>query len=222
MLPKEIIKELVLLQDQVPGFPGEVAVQILERELGQPIEQLFDSFNRTAIAAASLGQVHVAYKNGQKLAVKVQRQGLKELFDMDLKNIKILAILLDKFDPKSDGAQRDWASIYDESARLLYKEIDYTAEAYNSIRFKENFRDVPWVKVPDVYLNMTTSNVVTMEFVSGIKVNDIAKIEAAGINRQLLAKRSAESYLTQICRHGFFRKFFAEYTLSKFLVYLVG
>lgn len=222
MLPKEIIKELVLLQDQVPGFPGEVAVQILERELGQPIGQLFDSFNRTAIAAASLGQVHVAYKNGQKLAVKVQRQGLKELFDMDLKNIKILAILLDKFDPKSDGAQRDWASIYDESARLLYKEIDYTAEAYNSIRFKENFRDVPWVKVPDVYLNMTTSNVVTMEFVSGIKVNDIAKIEAAGINRQLLAKRSAESYLTQICRHGFFRKFFAEYTLSKFLVYLVG
>lgn len=222
MLPKEIIKELVLLQDQVPGFPGEVAVQILERELGQPIEQLFDSFNRTAIAAASLGQVHVAYKNGQKLAVKVQRQGLKELFDMDLKNIKILAILLDKFDPKSDGAQRDWASIYDESARLLYKEIDYTAEAYNSIRFKENFRDVPWVKVPDVYLNMTTSNVVTMEFVSGIKVNDIAKIEAAGINRQLLAKRSAESYLTQICRHGFFRKFFAEYTVSKFLVYLVG
>lgn len=222
MLPKEIIKELVLLQDQVPGFPGEVAVQILERELGQPIEQLFDSFNRTAIAAASLGQVHVAYKNGQKLAVKVQRQGLKDLFDMDLKNIKILAILLDKFDPKSDGAQRDWASIYDESARLLYKEIDYTAEAYNSIRFKENFRDVPWVKVPDVYLNMTTSNVVTMEFVSGIKVNDIAKIEAAGINRQLLAKRSAESYLTQICRHGFFRKFFAEYTLSKFLVYLVG
>jgi predicted unusual protein kinase regulating ubiquinone biosynthesis (AarF/ABC1/UbiB family) len=94
--------------------------------------------------------VHVAYRNGQKLAVKVQRQGLKKLFDMDLKNIKLLAILLDKFDPKSDGAQRDWGSIYDESARLLYREIDYELEALNSVRFKENFANVPWVKVPDV------------------------------------------------------------------------
>ena len=69
---------------------------------------------------------------------------------MDLKNIKVLSILLDKFDPKSDGAQRDWVSIYDESAKLLYKEIDYEAEAQNAIRFKNNFANVPWVKVPDV------------------------------------------------------------------------
>lgn len=207
VLPKEFINELVRLQDQVPGFSGDMAVRIIESELGAPIDQLFDSFNRTSIAAASLGQVHVAYKNGQKLAVKVQRQGLKELFDMDLKNIKVLAKLLDKFDPKSDGAQRDWASIYDESQRLLYKEIDYRAEAFNSIRFKDNFKDIPWVKVPEVFLNMTTSRVVTMEFVQGIKINDIEKIEAAGIDRQLLAKRSAESYLSQICRHGYFRKF---------------
>ena len=150
VLPREYIDALVVLQDQVPGFPGDVAVQIIEKELGKPIEELYDSFDRNSLAAASLGQVHVAYKNGKKLAVKVQRQGLKKLFDMDLKNIKVLAILLDKFDPKSDGAQRDWASIYDESARLLYKEIDYNQEALNGIRFKENFANIPWVKVPDV------------------------------------------------------------------------
>lgn len=206
VFPREFINELTLLQDQVPGFDGDIAVKIIERELGKPIEELFDTFDRKYIAAASLGQVHIATKNGQRFAVKVQRQGLKDLFDMDLKNIKVLAILLDKFDPKADGAQRDWSSIYDESARLLYKEIDYREEALNSIRFRENFRDVSWVKVPEVYLNMTTQNVVTMEYVPGIKINDIKKIEAAGIDRQLLAKRSAESYLTQICRHGFFRK----------------
>lgn len=206
VFPREFINELTLLQDQVPGFDGDIAIKIIERELGKPIEELFDTFDRKYIAAASLGQVHIATKNGKKFAVKVQRQGLKDLFDMDLKNIKVLAILLDKFDPKADGAQRDWSSIYDESARLLYKEIDYREEALNSIRFRENFRDISWVKVPEVYLNMTTQNVVTMEYVPGIKINDIKKIEAAGIDRQLLAKRSAESYLTQICRHGFFRK----------------
>jgi predicted unusual protein kinase regulating ubiquinone biosynthesis (AarF/ABC1/UbiB family) len=140
----------VLLQDQVPGFPGDLAVKIIEEELGKPIEELFDTFDRKYIAAASLGQVHLATMGGKKLAIKVQRQGLKKLFDMDLKNIKLLAIILDKFDPKSDGAQRDWASIYDESAKLLYREIDYELEALNSIRFKENFANVPWVKVPDV------------------------------------------------------------------------
>lgn len=87
---------------------------------------------------------------------------------------------------------------------MLYKEIDYVAEADNSVRFKKNFANVPWVKVPDVYYNMTSTRVVTMEFVAGMKINDIEKIEAAGIDRQLLAKRSAESYLTQICRHGYF------------------
>ena len=72
---------------------------------------------------------------------------------MDLKNIKVLAKLLDKFDPKSDGAQRDWGSIYDESAKLLYKEIDYKAEALNCIKFKDNFANVPWIKVPEVRSN---------------------------------------------------------------------
>lgn len=204
ILPKEYVESLELLQDKVPGFPGEKAIAIIERELGRPISELYDTFDPVPLAAASLGQVHLATLNGKKLAVKVQREGLKTLFDMDLKNIKVLAILLDKFDPKSDGAQRDWVSIYEESARLLYREIDYQAEALNAIRFKENFADQPWIKVPEVLLNMTTKTMITMEYVPGIKINDIKRIEEAGIDRQLLAKRSAESYLTQLCRHGFF------------------
>ena len=150
---KEFINALVSLQDQVPGFSGEIAIQIIEKEFGKPINQLFDSFDVNPLAAASLGQVHRAVINGTQVAVKIQRQGLEELFDMDLKNIKTLVNILDKIDPKSDGAQRDWSSIYDESAKLLYKEIDYENEALNAIRFQDNFKSTPWIKVPDVSLD---------------------------------------------------------------------
>ena len=208
VLPKEFIKELVLLQDQVPGFSPEKAMEIIESELGKPIDELFEpgSFSKQPLAAASLGQVHTARMRGtgKEVCVKVQRQGLKELFDMDLKNIKVLAKVLDALDPKADGAARDWVSIYEESARLLYQEINYEREAQNGIRFSENFKGVDWVKVPEFYVNMTTPQVITMEYVPGIKTNDIDAIEAAGINRKDLARKSAESYLTQICRHGFF------------------
>ena len=106
ILDKEYIEVLKDLQDNVPGFGGDRAVAIIEKELGKPIDQLFDSFEKTPIAAASLGQVHKAVYKGQPVAIKVQRAGLKELFDTDLKNLKVLVKLLDKFDPKSDGADR--------------------------------------------------------------------------------------------------------------------
>lgn len=112
----------------------------------------------------------------------------------------MLAVLLDKFDPKTDGASRDWVSIYEESAKLLYREIDYRLEGQNAERFAANFKGTPWVKVPKIYWNYTTETVLAMEYCPGIKISDIAKIEAAGIDRKLLAKRSAESYLTQLCR----------------------
>ena len=110
VVPKEYIDQLRELQDNVPGFSGDLAVQLIEEDLGKPVDELFDKFDKKSIAAASLGQVHIAYMKGtgEKLAIKVQRQGLKELFDMDLKNIKLLAKILDAIDPKTDGAQRNW------------------------------------------------------------------------------------------------------------------
>jgi hypothetical protein len=204
ILPKEYTEELTYLQDNVPGFSGRVAKLIIENEFGRSVEDMFDSFDEEPLAAASLGQVHRARYKGEELAIKIQRQGLKELFDLDLKNLKVLAILLDKFDPKSDGAARDWKSIYEESAKLLYKEIDYENEGRNAERFATDFKDIPWVKVPKIYWDFTSKVVLAMEYCPGIKVSDIEKIEMAGIDRELLAKRSAESYLFQLCRHGFF------------------
>lgn len=204
VLSKEFTKELEKLQDKVPPFDQDIALQILKNNLGRPPSEVFEEFDEEPIAAASLGQVHLAKVNGEKVVVKVQRPGLKELFDIDLKNIRALAVWLQKVDPKSDGAARDWVAIYDECSRILYEEIDYTLEGRNADRFRENFKDTPWVKVPKVYWEYTSSEVLVLEYVPGVKINDGRRIDALGLDRKKLARLSVESYLQQILKHGFF------------------
>lgn len=204
VLSPEYITVLKSLQDDVPGFSGERAKSIVEAELRRPLNEVFQDFSDAPIAAASLGQVHTAMYKGKKVAIKVQRAGLKELFDVDLKNLKKLATLLDKFDPKSDGADREWASIYDESAKLLYKEIDYLNEADNADRFAADFKEQEWVRVPCCYREVSTPKVLVMEYVDSFKLTDIKAVEAAGLDRKLLAKRTADSFLRQIVETGYF------------------
>eukprot|EP00614_Pseudopedinella_elastica_P002160 CAMPEP_0172611906 /NCGR_PEP_ID=MMETSP1068-20121228/31538_1 /TAXON_ID=35684 /ORGANISM="Pseudopedinella elastica, Strain CCMP716" /LENGTH=804 /DNA_ID=CAMNT_0013415995 /DNA_START=13 /DNA_END=2427 /DNA_ORIENTATION=+ len=201
------IQVLKTLQDDVPAFSGARAREIVAAELGLSggVEERFSDFSPEPIAAASLGQVHTAMYKGNKVAVKVQRAGLKELFDVDLKNLKKLAVLLDKFDPKSDGADRDWVSIYDESARLLYLEIDYLNEIKNTERFREEFASrTPWVRTPEVFKDLSTPRVLVMEFVESLKLTDIKQIESLGLDKEMLAKRAADSFLDQVVRAGYF------------------
>lgn len=193
---------LKTLQDDVPGFSGKRAKEIISKELGRPCDEIFKDFSEEPLAAASLGQVHTAMYKGKKVAIKVQRAGLKELFDVDLKNLKKLAALLDRFDPKTDGADRNWVSIYEESERLLYEEINYLNEANNADRFARDFADIEWVRVPSVYREVTTPRVLTMEFVESFKLTDIERVEKEGLDRKLLAKRTADAFLRQIVETG--------------------
>ncbi|KAL0054955.1 hypothetical protein WJX82_005096 [Trebouxia sp. C0006] len=204
VLSPEFVKELEKLQDNVPAFESSEAVAIIERNLGGKLLDKYESFDMQPIAAASLGQVHLAKLNGQKVVVKVQRPGLKQLFDIDLKNVRVLAQWLQNVDPKSDGAARDWVAIYDECSRILYQEIDYTMEGESADRFRKNFGNDDWLKVPRIYWERTTQEILTMEYCPGVKINKIAELDKLGVDRKRLAKLAVESYLQQILTYGFF------------------
>jgi len=204
VLSQEFVKELEMLQDNVPAFDSKTAREIVQYHLGRPIEEVFTKFDEQPIAAASLGQVHLASIGDQQVVVKVQRPGLKELFDIDLKNIRQLAVWLQKLDPKTDGAARDWVAIYDECSRILYQEIDYTLEGKNADKFRENFKNTDWVKVPRVFWEYSSSEVLVLEYMPGVKVNNAEALDSMGLDRSRLARLSVESYLQQILRYGFF------------------
>ncbi|EIE27253.1 ABC1-domain-containing protein [Coccomyxa subellipsoidea C-169] len=199
LFPAEVTEELSLLQDRVPAFSPERAVSTIEQELGAPVTQLFRSFDRDPIAAASLGQVHRAVSHsGEQVVVKVQRPGLQRLFDIDLAQLRTVATQLDAGE---DG--RDFSGIYAECETILRQEIDYIAEGRNANRFRRNFRGLPWVKSPKIYWGLTTAKVLTMEYLPGIKISAAAALRSAGIDTALVARRATESYLMQVLRHSF-------------------
>lgn len=206
LVPEEYIEELKTLQDEVPAFSGKRALKILEDEIGKPASELFKDFSEQPLKAASLGQVHRAtLMDGTPVAIKVQRDKLKELYDLDLAQFDKMTTMLDKFKIGVEGAEQKWSEIFSDAKVILYREIDYTAEAENGIRFGKNFESIPWVKVPKVLPEYTTKHVLTMEYVPGIKISDVEVLDKTeGIDRVQLSERLAQAYLLQFCKHGFF------------------
>jgi predicted unusual protein kinase regulating ubiquinone biosynthesis (AarF/ABC1/UbiB family) len=203
IFPAEYVEELAKLQDQVPAFGLDQVAQIIETDLGKPLDKLFLNFEPTPLAAASLGQVHRAeLPTGEAVVVKVQRPGLRQLFQIDLAIVKDIARYFQNHPRWGPG--RDWLGIYEECARILYEEIDYLNEGRNADEFRRNFRNVTWLKVPRVYWRYCSRRVLTLEYLPGIKISHYSALDAAGLDRRRLAELNARAYLEQVLHHGFF------------------
>ncbi|BBD64283.1 hypothetical protein NIES4072_20550 [Nostoc commune NIES-4072] len=203
IFPVEYVEELAKLQDKVPAFSYEQVEATIEKELGKKIPELFHNFEPIPLAAASLGQVHKAVlHSGESVVVKVQRPGLKKLFEIDLQILKGITRYFQNH-PKW-GRGRDWLGIYEECCRILWEEIDYLNEGRNADTFRRNFRGYDWVNVPKVYWRYASSRVLTLEYLPGIKISQYEALEAAGLDRKAIARQGAQAYLLQLLNSGFF------------------
>jgi ubiquinone biosynthesis protein len=203
LVPKEFSKEFEKLQDAVPHFPYNQVRKIIENNLGKPLNQIFKSFEKKPIASASIAQVHKAtLMDGKIVAVKVQRPKIKETIDADLDILFFLAKELEKHFPKLRNYRP--LDVVKEFALWTRKEIDFEIEAANAIRLKELMSENNNVKIPKVYSNYSLKKVLTLEFMSGNKINDFVILKKNHINKKKLALDYFTSILEQAFIHGFF------------------
>ncbi len=203
VLPPDIIVELRSLQDDVTPFSFQEAEEVIQSDLGQPIERLFREFDPVPIAAASIGQVHAAVlPNGRRVAVKVQRPGAPRQIEADL-NLMYQAARLAKERVRALDFI-DARGLVDEFARSIRQELDYRLEARNAETFRKNFAGHPHVKVPRVYWTYTRPKVLTLEYLDGTQLADIEELGYSPDEHRRVAQVLTEAWMTMIFRHGFF------------------
>jgi len=203
LIPMEFIRELSKLQDHVPAFSFDRVRKVIDSEFGRPLEDLFDQLDEEPLASASIGQVHRAVlKDGEAVAVKFQRPGIRKIIEVDLEIMLHLATLAERH--IEELAVHRPVKIVEEFARTLEKEIDYKTEATNMERAASNFLDDPNVYIPKVFREATTSRILTTEFIDGIKISKVDELEAAGLDRKIITARGADLVLEQVFEHCFF------------------
>ena len=203
LIPDDFRRELSKLQDRVPTFAFSEVKKIVETEIDGSLQERFGFFDEQPFASASIGQVHRAgLPDGEVVAVKVQRPGIKRIIEVDLEIMLHLAMLMER-NIKEIAIYRP-VKIVEEFARTLEREIDYKIEATSMERFAREFLDDPTVYIPKVFRDTTTERVLTMELVDGIKVSEIEKLEEAGLDREKITASGADFYLKQVFNYGFF------------------
>lgn len=203
LLPPEFIHELEKLQDTVPPTDFALIQAQVERELKKPLAEVFPHFDPVPVASASLGQVHyAALADGQEVAVKVLRPGIDRMIETDLDILLELAAQAEK--------RTEWGRYYRvlplarEFADTLRAEQNYEQEGLNMDRYRQMFAGVAHIRVPHVHWDTTTRRVLTMERVQGIKITDVARLEAAGLDPALVARRNIDLVLRAILQEGYF------------------
>jgi predicted unusual protein kinase regulating ubiquinone biosynthesis (AarF/ABC1/UbiB family) len=203
LLPEVWLEELSTLQDSVLPVDFSLLLPIIEEDLGGTLEELFLEFNPAPLASASLGQVHEArLLDGSRVAVKVRRPGIEVIIEADL---EALNRVIDFLQRRTDlGKLADLKGIAHEFEVTLRRELDYVKEAASARRFKNNLKKLKYVYVPVVYGQRSSGRVITTEFIDGYKVTNYPAIEAAGLDRHMVARVLANCYLNQALIDGFF------------------
>lgn len=203
LLPPDLIKELEKLQSHVAPFPATEARKLIEESLEAPIDELFMIFDDTPVGSASIGQVHRAMLHtGEDVAVKVQRANIEKTVRTDLEILRHLAVLAE--------SNLEWARNYqvtdmiEEFSDALINELDYTIEARNVERIGKTHKNDDKIKIPEIYWEYSTKNVMVMDFIKGIPVNHFAELDKLNINRSDLAETLARAIFQQIFEEGYF------------------
>ena len=210
VLPPAITNELVGLQDEVPAVPFAAIRELVEAELGVPLERAFASVDPQPLAAASLGQVHRAtllpgdaeFMGFTDVVIKVQRPGIDQVVDVDLRALRRVALWLSRI--RLVYTRANMPVLMEEFAATSLEEIDYLNEGANAERFAANFADNPRVRVPQMVWERSTRRVLVQEDVTNIKITDLEGLRAAGINPAEVADEFARIMLDQVLMDGFF------------------
>ncbi len=202
LIGSQLAKELQQLQTDVPADPPQVARRIIAAELGCDIEEAFAEFNDVALASASIGQVHEArLHSGERVVVKVLHDNIEKKIAVDMEILSGLAQLADRV-PEFRGYRPQTAVA--ELRRAVARELDFRRELQNMEEFTRNFAKTPSIFIPRPHREFSSRRVLTMEYLAGIKVSDVEKLNAAGYDREKLARLGANIYLDMIFTHGLY------------------
>ncbi|MGB9791940.1 MAG: ABC1 kinase family protein [Thermacetogeniaceae bacterium] len=203
LLPEEYIREFSKLQDKADAIPYEEVERVILNELGKPVGEIFDWFDRRVSAAASIGQVHRArLRSGQDVVVKVQRPGIEESIRVDLEILEEIGRIIEQ--RTRLGERYRISEIIEEFSSAILDELDFTLEGRNADIFRKNFKDDPTVYIPKVYWNYTTKKVLVMEYVAGCKLTSRKELRERGFNPSEISRRLVDAMLKQIYFDGFF------------------
>jgi len=203
LLPDDIAQELTHLQDDVPPFPGSVAKAQIEKEFGQPVAILFEQFDETPLASASIAQVHTArLKDGTEVVIKVLRPNVRHFIERDVNLLYTVAELAERY--WQTGRRLRPCEVVAEFEKTLYDELDLLREAANASQLRRNFAGTNLLYVPEVYWDYCRPEIMVMERIRGIQISDIKGLRASGIDLKQLSERGVEIFFTQVFRHNFF------------------
>jgi len=203
LLPADIADQLALLQDRVPPFSPDLAIDEITRALGQHPDQLFGSFVREPIASASIAQVHFAtLKDGTEVAVKVLRPGVHAAIGEDVALMHIVAGWVERL--WADGRRLKPREVVAEFDKYLHDELDLMREAANASQLRRNFSDSNLLLVPEMFWDYCSSSVIVMERMHGIPISQTAKLIEAGVDLKKLSREGVSIFFTQVFRDGFF------------------